>query len=65
MRILSLCFICLMLSAFQAQAEIRVSGYGSIAAGKVLSGLIKRIDKNVAAASVGDVASLQAALAAE
>jgi [acyl-carrier-protein] S-malonyltransferase len=33
--------------------------------GKVLSGLIKRIDKNITAASVGDVASLQAALAAE
>ncbi|MGP9802498.1 ACP S-malonyltransferase [Rheinheimera sp. NSM] len=36
-----------------------------LGAGKVLSGLIKRIDKNVTAASVGDVASLQAALAAE
>lgn len=36
-----------------------------LGAGKVLSGLIKRIDKNLAAASVGDVASLDAALAAE
>ena len=36
-----------------------------LGAGKVLSGLVKRIDKNVTAASVGDVASLQAALAAE
>lgn len=36
-----------------------------LGAGKVLSGLIKRIDKNLAVASVGDVASLQAALAAE
>lgn len=36
-----------------------------LGAGKVLSGLIKRIDKNITAASVGDVASLQAALAAE
>lgn len=36
-----------------------------LGAGKVLSGLIKRIDKNVTAASVGDIASLQAALAAE
>ncbi len=36
-----------------------------LGAGKVLSGLIKRIDKNLATASVGDTASLQAALAAE
>lgn len=36
-----------------------------LGAGKVLAGLIKRIDKNLAAASVGDVASLDAALAAE
>ena len=36
-----------------------------LGAGKVLSGLIKRIDKNLACASVGDIASLQAALAAE
>ncbi|WP_240221558.1 ACP S-malonyltransferase [Rheinheimera hassiensis] len=36
-----------------------------LGAGKVLSGLIKRIDKNLAVASVGDIASLQAALAAE
>jgi [acyl-carrier-protein] S-malonyltransferase len=36
-----------------------------LGAGKVLSGLIKRIDKNLTAASVGDVASLQDALAAE
>lgn len=36
-----------------------------LGAGKVLSGLIKRIDKNLAVASIGDVASLQAALAAE
>jgi len=36
-----------------------------LGAGKVLTGLIKRIDKNLAVASVGDVASLQAALAAE
>ncbi|WP_215399101.1 ACP S-malonyltransferase [Rheinheimera oceanensis] len=36
-----------------------------LGAGKVLSGLIKRIDKNLAVASVGDVASLQAALASE
>lgn len=36
-----------------------------LGAGKVLSGLIKRIDKNLVVASVGDVASLQAALAAE
>ena len=38
MRILILCLISLMLTAWQAQAEIRVSGYGSIAAGKVISG---------------------------
>lgn len=36
-----------------------------LGAGKVLSGLIKRIDKNVSSASVGDPASLQAALTAE
>jgi [acyl-carrier-protein] S-malonyltransferase len=36
-----------------------------LGAGKVLSGLIKRIDKNLSSASVGDIASLQAALAAE
>lgn len=36
-----------------------------LGAGKVLSGLIKRIDKNLAAASVGDISSLQTALAAE
>nr|WP_306125636.1 ACP S-malonyltransferase [Rheinheimera baltica] len=36
-----------------------------LGAGKVLSGLIKRIDKNVTVASIGDVASLHAALAAE
>ena len=36
-----------------------------LGAGKVLSGLIKRIDKNLSCASVGDIASLQAALAAE
>lgn len=36
-----------------------------LGAGKVLTGLIKRIDKNLAVASVGDVASLQAALATE
>lgn len=36
-----------------------------LGAGKVLSGLIKRIDKNLVVASIGDVASLQAALAAE
>ena len=36
-----------------------------LGAGKVLSGLVKRIDKNITAASVGDVAALQAALAAE
>ncbi|MBZ9613717.1 ACP S-malonyltransferase [Rheinheimera maricola] len=36
-----------------------------LGAGKVLSGLIKRIDKNVTTASVGDVASLHAALTAE
>ena len=38
MRILILCLISLMLTTWQAQAEIRVSGYGSIAAGKVISG---------------------------
>jgi [acyl-carrier-protein] S-malonyltransferase len=42
-----------------------VSDILELGAGKVLSGLIKRIDKNIVAASVGDVASLQAALAAE
>lgn len=36
-----------------------------LGAGKVLSGLIKRIDKNLAAASVGDISSLQTALEAE
>lgn len=36
-----------------------------LGAGKVLSGLIKRIDKNLNAASVGDSATLQAALTAE
>ena len=36
-----------------------------LGAGKVLSGLIKRIDKNLSCTSVGDIASLQAALAAE
>jgi [acyl-carrier-protein] S-malonyltransferase len=36
-----------------------------LGAGKVLSGLIKRIDKNLSGASVGDAASLQAALSAE
>ena len=36
-----------------------------LGAGKVLSGLIKRIDKELATGSVGDVASLQAALSAE
>ncbi|WP_445766495.1 ACP S-malonyltransferase [Rheinheimera sp.] len=36
-----------------------------LGAGKVLSGLIKRIDKNLSCASVGDIASLQAALAVE
>ncbi|MBU1312218.1 MAG: ACP S-malonyltransferase [Gammaproteobacteria bacterium] len=36
-----------------------------LGAGKVLSGLIKRIDKNLSSTSVGDAASLQAALAAE
>lgn len=36
-----------------------------LGAGKVLSGLIKRIDKNLTAASVGDTSSLQAALAAK
>lgn len=36
-----------------------------LGAGKVLSGLIKRIDKNLATSSVNDEASLQAALAAE
>ncbi|HEY9042329.1 MAG TPA: ACP S-malonyltransferase [Rheinheimera sp.] len=36
-----------------------------LGAGKVLSGLIKRIDRNLAAASVGDISSLQTALAAE
>ncbi len=36
-----------------------------LGAGKVLSGLIKRIDKNLSCASVGDITSLQAALAAE
>ncbi|WP_423186549.1 ACP S-malonyltransferase [Alishewanella sp. d11] len=36
-----------------------------LGAGKVLSGLIKRIDKNLATSSVNDEASLQAALAVE
>lgn len=36
-----------------------------LGAGKVLTGLIKRIDKNLSCAAVGDVSSLQAALAAE
>ncbi|WP_166840220.1 ACP S-malonyltransferase [Rheinheimera pleomorphica] len=36
-----------------------------LGAGKVLSGLIKRIDKALSTASVGDVATLQAALVAE
>ena len=36
-----------------------------LGAGKVLSGLIKRIDKNLSSTSVGDIASLQSALAAE
>ena len=36
-----------------------------LGAGKVLSGLIKRINKELTTASVGDVASLQAALSAE
>ena len=45
-----------------AQGVTEVLEFG---AGKVLSGLIKRIDKNLSCASVGDIASLQAALAAE
>ena len=36
-----------------------------LGAGKVLSGLIKRINKELTTASVGDVASLQTALSAE
>ena len=36
-----------------------------LGAGKVLSGLIKRIDKTLSTASVGDVAALQAALVAK
>ena len=36
-----------------------------LGAGKVLSGLIKRIDKALVTSSVGDVSSLQAALSAE
>lgn len=36
-----------------------------LGAGKVLAGLIKRIDKNLTVASIGDEASLQAALAQE
>ncbi|MEO3679614.1 ACP S-malonyltransferase [Rheinheimera sp. FR7-31] len=36
-----------------------------LGAGKVLSGLIKRINKELVTSSVGDVASLQAALSAE
>lgn len=36
-----------------------------LGAGKVLSGLIKRINKELTTASVGDVASLQAALSAQ
>lgn len=46
--------------AAQGVAEVIELG-----AGKVLSGLIKRIDKELATASVNDVASLQAALAAK
>ena len=45
-----------------AQGVTEVLEFG---AGKVLSGLIKRIDKNLSCTSVGDMASLQAALAAE
>jgi [acyl-carrier-protein] S-malonyltransferase len=47
---------------FASQGVTQVLELG---AGKVLGGLIKRIDKNVTAVSVGDAASLQAALAAE
>ena len=36
-----------------------------LGAGKVLSGLIKRINKELTTASVGDAASLQTALSAE
>ena len=42
-----------------------ISEIVELGAGKVLSGLIKRIDKNLSSASVGDIASLQVALAAE
>lgn len=42
-----------------------VTDFVELGAGKVLSGLIKRIDKNVTARSVNDCASLQQALAAE
>lgn len=46
-------------------AEQGVTQVIELGAGKVLSGLIKRIDKELITSSVGDVASLQAALSAE
>lgn len=46
-------------------AQQGVTEIFELGAGKVLSGLIKRIDKNINATSVGDSASLQAALTRE